>query len=78
MMIDDEEDFESNILTEELGNLCSGYDMPTVLTALTYLCADACIQSGLGEGTFLASLSESILTAVQDIREYDNGNRSHH
>ena len=69
---------EASELTEELGSLCSGYDMPTVMTALTYLCADACVQSGLGEDTFLTRLNESILTAVQDIREYDNGNRSHH
>jgi tRNA(Arg) A34 adenosine deaminase TadA len=69
---------EASDLTEELGNLCSGYDMPIVLTALTYLCADACIQSGLGEVTFLASLNESIRVAVQDIREYDNGDRSYH
>jgi hypothetical protein len=69
---------EASELTEELGNLCSGYDMPTVLTALTYLCADACVQSGLGEDTFLTQLTESIRVAVQDIREYDNGNRSHH
>jgi hypothetical protein len=69
---------EVSDLTEELGNLCSGYDMPIVLTALTYLCADACVQSGLGEDTFITQLAESILTAVQDIREYDNGNRSHH
>jgi len=69
---------EARNLTEELGNLCAGYDMPIVLTALIYLCADVCVQSGLGEDTFLTRLNESILTAVQDIREYDNGNRSHH
>jgi hypothetical protein len=51
---------EASDLTEELGNLCSGYDMPIVLTALTYLCADACVQSGLGEDTFLTRLNESI------------------
>jgi len=69
---------EASELTEELGSLCSGYDMLTVLTALTYLCADACVQSGSGEDTFLTQLTDSVRVAVQDIREYDNGNRSHH
>ena len=69
---------EARDLTNEMGNLCSGYGMPIVLTALIYLCADAYVQSGLGEDTFLTRLTDSIRVAVQDIREYDNGNRSHH
>ncbi len=65
-------------LTEEMGHACSGYDLSTVLTALTYLTAAACIQSGLGEDVFLAQFTKSLLETIQSLKDHDNGNCTHH
>ena len=64
-------------LTEELGRACADYDLTTVLTALTYLSADAGIQSRLGEDLFLAEFVKNLFEAIQRLKEHDNGNCTH-
>lgn len=71
----EEQDIEH--LTEQLGRACADYDLSTVLTALTYLSADAGIQSRLGEDLFLAEFTKNLLDAIQSLKENDNGNCTH-
>jgi hypothetical protein len=77
-MNDNDIDGDINELTEALGAACSGYDLPTVMTAITYIVADACVQSRVSEHKFLAQFNDSLNTALEEIKEYDNGNRTHH
>jgi hypothetical protein len=72
------EEQEIEQLTEELGRACTNYDLSTVLTALTYLSADACIQTRLGEDLFLAEFTKNLLDAIQSLKDHDNGNCTHH
>jgi hypothetical protein len=65
-------------LTTNIGHTLSGFDMPVVLTVLTYLSADACIQSNMDEDEFLTRFVYYIRLAVNNIKEEENGNRSHH
>lgn len=74
----DEIEREISDLIDEMGTVCSGYELSTVMTVLTYLAADACIQSGLGEDLFLAQFAKSLCETVQNMKDHDNGNRTHH
>ena len=65
-------------LVEELGQACWHHDLSTVVTALTYISADVCIQTRLGEDMFLAEFTKHLLEAIKTLKEIDNGNRSHH
>ncbi len=71
-------DEEVEYLTEILGRACSGHGVSAVLTALTYLLADSCIQSGLGEADFLARFNDNLAETIRDLKEHDNGNCTHH
>jgi len=65
-------------LVDDLGHACRHHDLNTVVTALTYLSADVCIQTHLGEDIFFAQFTEMLLDAIKTLKEIDNGNRSHH
>jgi len=65
-------------LVEELGQVCRHHDLSTVVTALTYICADVCIQTRLGEDMFLAEFTKHLLEAIKTLKEIDDGNHSHH
>jgi len=65
-------------LTEALGEACTGYELSTVLTALTYLTADACIQSEASEDVFLQRFILSFANAIDQLKEENNGNSTHH
>jgi len=65
-------------LIEALGVACSGYEMSTVLTALTYLVADTCVQSGLGEDVFLTQFNTHLAETISRLEEFHNGNSTHH
>lgn len=72
------ENDEVNNLTEALGEACTGYDLGTVLTALTYLIADACTQSNMNESLFLITFNKHLIEAINELTENDNGNGTHH
>ena len=75
-MMTDSDDIDN--LTEALGEACTGYELSTVLTALTYLTADACIQSEMGEDMFLTHFIKHLREAINELTENDNGNSTHH
>lgn len=72
-MIDD-----VDALIAAVGEACSGYEMSTVLTALTYMVADACIQSGLGEDVFLTQFNKVLVETITDLEGFSDGNCTHH
>ena len=76
MMTDSDDDLEN--LTEELGGAYTGYELGTVLTALTYMVADACVQSELDEGMFLTHFNKHLMEAINELKDHDNGNSTHH
>lgn len=71
-------DDEIDALIEAMGKACSGYEMSAVLTALTYLVADACIQSGLGEDVFLTRFNKVLVETITDLEGFSDGNCTHH
>ena len=71
-------DEEVEYLTELLGRACSGHGVSVVLTALTYLLADSCIQSGFDDAGFITEFNKNLAEAIRDLKEHDNGNCTHH
>ena len=71
-------DDDLNELIDRVGELFNGYDLASVLTALTYLTADACIQSETSEDVFLQRFILSFANAIDQLKEENNGNSTHH
>lgn len=71
-------DDDLNELIDRVGELFNGYDLASVLTALTYLTADACIQSETSEDVFLQRFIMSFANAIDQLKEENNGNSTHH
>lgn len=71
-------DDDLNELIDRVGELFNGYDLASVLTALTYLTADACIQSETSEDVFLQRFILSFASAIDQLKEENNGNSTHH
>lgn len=63
---------------DRLGEVLTGLTMPDVLTALTYLIADVVVQSEIPVDKFMVEFNTNMLNAINEIEEYENGNRSHH
>lgn len=71
-------DDDLNELIDRVGEFFNGYDLASVLTALTYLTADACIQSETSEDVFLQRFILSFASAIDQLKEENNGNSTHH
>lgn len=65
-------------IMDRLGEVLTGLTMPDVLTALTYLLADAAVQSEVPVDQFMTTLNTNVLNAINEIEEYEDGNRSYH
>lgn len=65
-------------LIEQVGEACSGSSVAQVLTALTYILADTCVQSGLAEDEFLSQLVINLTSAINDIEGAEHGRSTHH
>ena len=58
-------------LVIELGTICSGYEMGTVVTALLYVMADCAAQSNVPKHEFLAQTYESLSNLYDDMENED-------
>jgi hypothetical protein len=78
MVIDEHDDEPEGLgaLVVELGTVCSGYEMGTVVTALLYLLADCAAQSDVPKHEFLAQAYESLDNLYDDM-ENDNGSSTY-
>jgi hypothetical protein len=78
MVIDEHDDEPEGLsaLVIELGTVCSGYEMGTVVTALLYLLADCAAQSDVPKHEFLAQAYESLDNLYDDM-ENDNGSSTY-
>lgn len=65
-------------IMDRLGEVLTGLTMPDVLTALTYLIADVVVQSEIPVDKFMVEFNTNMLNAINQIKEYENGNRSYH
>lgn len=63
-------------LVIELGTICSGYEMGTVVTALLYVMADCAAQSNVPKHEFLAQTYESLSNLYDDM-ENEDGRSTH-
>lgn len=71
-------DDELNELIERVGQTFDGYDLTSVLTALTYMVADACIQSETSEEVFLQKFILCFASALNELKDEEHGNSTHH
>lgn len=71
-------DDELNDLIDRVGEVFNGYDLASVLTALTYMTADACIQSETSEEVFLHKFILCFDNALSELKGENNGNCTHH
>ena len=76
LTFDDDEAEGFGALTIMMGQVCSGYEMGTVVTTLLYLLADCAAQSGVPKHEFLAQAYES-LSNLYDSMEDNNGRSTH-
>jgi len=65
-------------IMDRLGEVLTGLTMPDVLTALTYLIADVVVQSEIPVDKFMVEFNTNMLNAINEIEEYEDGNRSYH
>lgn len=65
-------------IMDRLGEVLTGLTMPDVLTALTYLIADVVVQSEIPVDKFMVEFNTNMLNAINEIKEYEDGNRSYH
>lgn len=65
-------------IMDRLGEVLTGLTMPDVLTALTYLIADVVVQSEIPVDKFTVEFNTNMLNAINEIEEYEDGNRSYH
>lgn len=64
-------------IMDRLGEVLTGLTMPDVLTALTYLIADVVVQSEIPVDKFMVEFNTNMLNAINEIEEYEDGNRSY-
>ena len=74
----DNNDDACDQLIEGIGKVCSGYSVGQILTAMTYIMADAIIQSDTSEDDFLTEFCRNFVNAINEIQETENGDRSYH
>lgn len=65
-------------IMDRLGEVLTGLTMSDVLTALTYLIADVVVQSEIPVDKFMIEFNTNMLNAINEIEEYEDGNRSYH
>lgn len=71
-----EQDIED--LFVEIGRACNGQKLSTILSVMTYIIADICLSSGMDKTKLVAELSDSIDRALEDLKENDYGDSTHH
>lgn len=71
-----EQDIED--LFVEIGRACNGHRMNTILSVMTYIIADICLMAGMDKTKLMAELSDSIDRALEDLKENDYGDSTHH
>lgn len=61
-----------------VGKACDGHRLSTIMSVMTYIIADVCLSSGTSKTALMAELSDSIDRALEDLKENNYGDSTHH